>query len=224
MKRDIFYVIIIVLLSICLSMSTTRCNTTKNKYDNNIEALVDSINYYKSRDGMLVASRLAFETDIDNLKKLNADLYNQIDRMKLKAKNVDKLVQMQTLVEQAIKDTTYIITHDTITTGFDKRFDFSNEHRILTGNARYNNDSLSIMIDKDIVNVDLSIGIDKDNRIFATSSNPYVKYESMTAFSIPKQKQKRWMIGPALSYGYNPIDNKATFSIGIGISYGIITF
>ena len=77
-KKDIIYTLIIVLLIGCLSSAVKQCSDTRFEYKNNIAALNDTIRYYQDKNGNLVATKLAFESDINTLKLLNEDLYNQI--------------------------------------------------------------------------------------------------------------------------------------------------
>lgn len=188
---------------------------------NNIEALNDTIKYYQDKNGNLVATKLAFESDINTLKKLNEYLYNQIDSMKIKKKDVDKIIYVEGSIENDKNDTTFIVKHDTISSGFDKQFAFNNEYRTLEGNVRYRNDSLNVIIDKDIVNFDYTVIFDKNNRISIKSTNPYVRYTEISGFTIPKERQKRWSLGPSISYGYDPFMKKQSASIGISLNYGI---
>ena len=77
-KRDLIFGIIIVLLIGSLSMSISRCSDINIQYKNNIAALQDTIHYYKDVNGNLVATKLAFESDLKTLKLLNKDLYDEI--------------------------------------------------------------------------------------------------------------------------------------------------
>ena len=85
-KKDIIYTLIIVLLIGCLSSAVKQCSDTCFEYKNNIAALNDTIRYYQDKNGNLVATKLAFESDINTLKLLNKDLYNQIKDLKTKLK------------------------------------------------------------------------------------------------------------------------------------------
>ena len=221
-KHHIIYILVIVMLLICLGLSTSKCTNAGKEYRNNIEALKDTIKYYQDKHGNLVATKLAFESDIDYLKKLNEDLYNQIDSMKIKKKDVEKIVYVQGSIENSVQDTAYVIQHDTIVNGFDKDFQFNNAYRILEGNVNYHNDSLNVNINKDIVNFDYTVVFDKNNKIYIKSSNPYVKYQEISGFTIPRIKQKRWSLGPSISYGYDPFNNRTGATIGVSLNYGII--
>lgn len=56
-----------------------------------------------------------------------------------------------------------------------------------------------------------------------TSDNPYVKFNSITGLTIPKQKkEKKFGIGPSVFGGYS---NKGfVYGVGIGLQYNFINF
>jgi hypothetical protein len=221
-KNHIYYILGIIVLIGFLSVSVDRCSKVSKEYKHNLEALNDTIKYYQDANGNLVAKKLAFESDINTLKLLNEDLYNQIDSLKLKKNNVTQIFYVDGQISNPEKDTTYIVQHDTISRGFSKDFNFNNKYRILEGNVNYKQDSLGINIKKDIINFDYTLALDKDNNIYVKSTNPYVKYNEITGFTLPKEKRKRWNIGPSISFGYDPVNNRPGVTGGISLSYGII--
>ena len=184
----------------------------------------DTIKYYQDKNGNLVATKLAFESDINTLKLLNEDLYNQIDSLKLKPKNVAQIIQVGGEIELPEKDSSYVIHHDTITKGFSKDFNFNDKYRILEGNVDYKNDSLGIHINKDIIYFDYTVAMDKDSKMYIKSTNPYVKYTEFTGFTVPKTKQKRWSVGPAINFGYDILNRNVSLNAGVSLSYSLITW
>ena len=127
-------------------------------------------------------------------------------------------------IENEIHDTTYVVQHDTLYKGFTKEFNFNNEYRTLEGLVKYQQDTLGVNITKDIVNFNYNVAMDKNNRIYVTSTNPYVKYNEITGFTVPKQKKKHFSIGPSVNFGYDPINNKAAFTIGGSVIYNLYQF
>lgn len=223
MKTKLLNILIMILLIVGLSLSIQKCQTIKHEYKNNIEVLTDTIHYYKTKDGKQVANIHAYESDLNTLKILNKDLYKQIDNLKIKNKIKD-IVYINTDIVHELHDTTYTIQYDTIYKGFYHTFDFTDRYRELTGNIRYNNDSLNINIDKDIVHADYTIAVDKNNKVYITSDNPYVRYNNISGFTIPKKRTKRFGIGPQIGVSYNIKDNSISPTIGIGLSYSLIKF
>ena len=224
LKMHLIYIAIIIILLLSLSVAVEKCSDTKGEYKHNIEALKDTIKYYQDKNGNLVATKLAFESDINTLKLLNEDLYNQIDSLKLNKNQVSQIVYVDGQIINHPKDTAYVITHDTISKGFRHDFNFNNNYRILEGNVNYMNDSLGLNITKDIVKFDYTLAIDKDSRIYVKSTNPYVTYNEISGFTLPKEKKKRWYTGPAVGYGYDPINNRGALTIGWTVGYGLITW
>jgi len=219
-KRDVIYTLIIIILIGLLSFSVNKCSNVQSEYKNNIEALNDTIRYYQDKNGNLVATKLAFESDIKTLKLLNEDLYNKIKDLKAKG-NVTHTTYFEGIIENPEQDTAYVVMHDTINKGFRKDFAFNNEYRRLEGNVSYQNDTVGVHIDKDEVEFDYTVAMDEKNNIYITSTNPYVKYNQITGFQIPKPKKKHWFAGPSISGGYDPINNRGTFNIGVSVGYGL---
>ena len=154
----------LLLLIGCLSSAVKQCSDTRFEYKNNIAALNDTIRYYQDKNGNLVATKLAFESDINTLKLLNKDLYNQIKDLKAKG-NVTEGTYFAGVIENPKQDTAYIVTHDTISRGFIKDFAFNNEYRTLEGNVSYNNDTVGVNIEKDQVAFDYIVALDDKNNI-----------------------------------------------------------
>lgn len=221
-KIHIIYILIICILTTFLSMSVSRCSDASDEYKHNIEALNDTIKYYQDKNGNLVATKLAFESDINTLKLLNKDLYDQIDSMKLNPKIVSQIIYVDGYVDNPQKDTAYIVKYDTIEKGFNKEFDFNDKYRNLEGNIDYHNDSLGVHITKDVTYFDYTLVMDKDARVYVKSTNPYVKYNELSGFTVPKQKKKHWFIGPAINGGYDPINKQWAVTAGLSIGFGII--
>ena len=219
--KDIIYWLVIALLICALSFSVDRCTKANHEYKNNIEALNDTIHYYKAKNGNLVATKLAFESDIKTLKLLNEDLYNEIQNLKTKD-DVTNATYFEGAIEFEKHDTAYVVQHDTIQNGFSHDFAFNDEYRTLEGNVDYKNDTVGVKINKDVVYFDYTVAMDEDNNIYITSKNPHVQYNQITGFQVPKEKRKHWTLGPSINFGYDPIQNKPSLSIGASLSYKLL--
>ena len=206
---------------ILLTLSVNKCNSYKNEYYTSIRIANDSIHNYKDRCNRLVATKLAYEANIKDLKLLNNDLYNEISALKNKPVTA---THVTTTITHEVHDTCYIIKPSDIVQGVTERFDYSNRYRTLAGQISYHPDTLELKIDSDKVYVDFTVAMDKKNRIHVVSNNPYVQYNEITGFTVPKTKQKRWSIGPFVGYGINLSNGKPEPQVGIGISYGLIKF
>ena len=220
-KRILIEVFSVVAFFVFITLSINKCSYYKNVNDKNIIALTDSVNYYKGKYGNEVAKKTMIETDCKNLQIINDSLYRMIQSMQVKKPDI--VIGGSTSIDNGKRDTVYIPTVTEITSkNIYRKFDFSNQYRELTGNVSYTNDTLGLYIEKDIMQFKYALAV-KDNVVYMTSDNPYVKFNSITGLTIPKQKkEKKFGIGPSLFGGYS---NKGfVYGIGIGLQYNLINF
>ena len=215
--KDILYFLIIGLLGWLLWTSYCNKEELKERYENNIEAFTDSVSYYKSKNGDLVAMKTAFETNIKELENLNESLYTEVKDLKTK-NDVLSGMHFNGSIENSPKDTVFIVNTDTIYNGFKHNFNFNNEWRNLEGYVLYIPDSLRVNITKDVTQFDYTVAIDEDNKIYIKSKNPYVKFNEFTGFTIPKPKDKvEFSLYGEGQYQFQY--KKITPIVGIDISY-----
>ena len=220
-KRILIEVFSVVAFFVFITWSINKCTYYKNVNDKNIIALTDSVNYYKGKYGNEVAKKIMIETDCKNLQIINDSLYRMIQSMQVKKPDI--VIGGSTSIDNGKNDTVYIPTVTEITSkNIYRKFDFSNQYRELTGNVSYTNDTLGLYIEKDIMQFKYALAV-KDNVVYMTSDNPYVKFNSITGLTIPKQKkEKKFGIGPSVFGGYS---NKGfVYGIGIGLQYNFINF
>lgn len=221
MKEKLIYIATIVILLIALSLSINKCTSLNHEYNRNLITLHDSVHHYKTKSGQLVAQTKMYETDIKHLKYLNDSLYTTIKS--LKNKNITQATQFSGTIVNEVHDTTWILTTDTVLFA-QERFKFENQYRLLEGQINVDRDKINMQIERDEMQFDYTVALDKNNNVLITSTNPYVKYNSISGFTLPKQRKKRFGIGPNFSYGYDPVNNKPAFFVGVGIQYNIIKF
>ena len=220
-KRILIEVFSVVAFFVFITWSINKCTYYKNVNDKNIIALTDSVNYYKGKYGNEVAKKTMIETDCKNLQIINDSLYRMIQSMQVKKPDI--VIGGSTSIDNGKNDTVYIPTVTEITSkNIYRKFDFSNQYRELTGNVSYTNDTLGLYIEKDRMQFKYALAV-KDNVVYMTSDNPYVKFNSITGLTIPKQKkEKKFGIGPSVFGGYS---NKGfVYGIGIGLQYNFINF
>lgn len=220
-KRILIEVFSVVAFFVFITWSINKCTYYKNVNDKNIIALTDSVNYYKGKYGNEVAKKTMIETDCKNLQIINDSLYRMIQSMQVKKPDI--VIGGSTSIDNGKHDTVYIPTVTEITSkNIYRKFDFSNQYRELTGNVSYTNDTLGLYIEKDRMQFKYALAV-KDNVVYMTSDNPYVKFNSITGLTIPKQKkEKKFGIGPSVFGGYS---NKGfVYGIGIGLQYNLISF
>ena len=230
-KRILIEVFSVVAFFVFISLSINKCTYYKNANDNNIIALTDSVKYYKGKYSNEVAKKTMVEADYKNLQNINDSLYRMIQSMQVKKPDI--VIGGSTSIDNGKHDTVWILsasTADVSATGVTeitskniyRKFDFSNQYRELTGNVNYTNDTLGLHIEKDRIQFKYALAV-KDNVVYMTSDNPYVKFNSITGLTIPKQKkEKKFGIGPSVFSGYS---NKGfVYGIGIGLQYNLISF
>lgn len=220
-KRILIEVFSVVAFFVFITMSINKCTYYKNVNDKNIIALTDSVNYYKGKYGNEVAKKTMIETDCKNLQIINDSLYRMIQSMQVKKPDI--VIGGSTSIDNGKRDTVYIPTVTEIASkNIYRKFDFSNQYRELTGNVSYTNDTLGLYIEKDRMQFKYALAV-KDNVVYMTSDNPYVKFNSITGLTIPKQKkEKKFGIGPSVFGGYS--NRGFVYGIGIGLQYNLINF
>ena len=227
-KKDIFQVLLIVILFVWALISMQRCSVLKHNYEtaqNNIVALTDSIEYYECKTGELVAQKTMLVGEIKDLKESHSKelncLYDDLNSMK--RKNAQMAAQLKGFIYNPVKDT--IWKYDTIK--FEKSliqpFDFSDKWRILSGNIILKDDTIGLNIKEDQVFFDYTIAIE-DGCIYIKSDNPYVKYDYVTAIQEQQKKPKHWNIGFQAGFGFQYCMFNKTIDVGpylgVGISWG----
>lgn len=220
-KRILIEVFSVVAFFVFITLSINKCTYYKNVNDKNIIALTDSVNYYKGKYGNEVAKKTMIEADYNNLQNINDSLYRMIQSMQVKKPDI--VIGGSSSIDNGKHDTVWVPTVTEITSkNIYRKFDFSNQYRELTGNVSYTNDTLGLHIEKDIMQFKYALAV-KDNVVYMTSDNPYVKFNSITGLTIPKQKkEKKFGIGPSVFGGYS---NKGfVYGIGIGLQYNLINF
>lgn len=218
-KIHIIYVTIILLLAFGLGVSIKSCQTNKQFYENNITALVDSVSYYKSKNGKLVASKTLLEGDISLLKKTNSELVDELKSIKIK--NPEQVIKIVTEYIQSPSDTVWVI--DSTKVNISKQFNFTDDYRSLAGNVYLDNNKLGLNINKDEVYASYTLAI-KNNKAYVVSNNPYIKISDIQGITLPKPKNKHFYLGPSINFGYDPIQSKPSFSIGISVGYALFSW
>lgn len=227
-KKTIFFVFIIIILIFSNLLSISRCSTVKHTNEVNLEAMTDTIKYFESKNGLLVAQKTMLNGDLSTLKKINDSLYNVIKGTGVNSP--DNVVYSKVTIHDTNHDTTWITKHDTIDKNskniydINKKFNFSDSYRTLVGSTWFHSnglvDSLGMSIDTNTVIADFTI-VQKDNNVYITSNNPYVEYNKV--IGLTTSKKKRFGIGPVIGAG---ISQKAKFTgfVGVGLMFNVFSF
>lgn len=261
MKEDsrYFYWFLIGLLIIALIFTSKSCENAKEiakeatrkaqDAQNNIDALKDTVRQDRDKLGRLQYLKLSFVSDVENLKNLNKDLYEEVKAMKGKVIGMSKtIVEIKgTLEGDTIKgnpNTPVALKNDTLfhnSTFKDSGKDW--ERLIQTKSAFYikgaNPDTKIFhqydILQKDRLNLSIKAALvrrESDGKYEYVLSTSYPEANlipegfvdpMMFKDYFPKEEQDRWIIGPYIGAGVNNTFS-LTPQIGIGIMYRIIGF
>lgn len=227
-KRTVIEVLVMIILFVWALTSMQRCSTMKLEYhtaQNNIVALTDSIGYYESKTGELIAQKTMLTGEIKDLKDSHSkelnDLYNELNSMK--RKNAQLAAQIDVLVENPARDTVWKYDSILVVQSLVQPFQFKDKWRNLSGNITLNDNKIGLNIKEDQVFFDYTVAVD-DGLIYVKSDNPYVKYNQITAIQEQQKKPKRWNIGFQVGFGFQCGLFNKTIDIGpyagVGVSYG----
>lgn len=228
-KKYLIRILVILgfLLMIGITFDAIRsCQDYKDRNNNNVVALTDSIKYYKTKYGEVYVSKTLLEGDLNTLKIVNDSLYNTIKDMKLNKPTT--IVYIDNTIDNGTKDTSWTIPQ--IPSQIDsvfypiitKKFDFNNKYRELEGKVTIKDSTMNLNIEKDKVFVDYTLAVE-NNKVYVKSNNPYVQYNKIQGIELPKPK-KRWttvVIGPSISYGYDFNGKCFGPSINLSLTYGL---
>ncbi len=214
----LIYISIILSLLTAFNISVNTCSNNEGIYKNNLAAARDTVRYYKSRSGTEVATKQGFtEKNINKLKGYLEQLKTEIKNMKVKQSSVTSAVRTENTVYLPVIDTVYKI-QESERSGFSRQFSFNDKYRTLEGTTSYYNDSLNVQITKNEVYFDYNVVMDKNNRIYVSSNNPYIKVNNIDGFQMTRPKQKRFGVGPFLGVGIGH-DGQVMPTIGVGVVY-----
>ena len=159
------------------------------------------------------------EGDFSLLEKTNSKLADELKSMKVT--DPEQVVKIVTKYVQLPSDTVWVVYSTDI--NITKQFDFTDKYRSLAGNIYLKNDMLGLNINKDEVYANYTLAI-KDNKAYVTSDNPYIKISDIQGITLPTPKTKHFYLGPSINFGYDPIQKKPTFNIGISVGYGLFSW
>lgn len=236
---DVRNIIIVVLLLLFTGAIIFCIENKKQKdiYKNNIEALTDTLRSVKLDNETLLYEKKMLIIDKEDAEKMLGISRKKIKELEKKTKS--DAIYIAELKSSFKLDT--IIMHDSIYTSQDTVFMYfnkKNEWYYISGVSEYYNGNGYTNINDLSIDVPLTLGITKDNNIFANSDNPYVSFSSINAAALTNNsnvKPKRWGIGPyigvGIGYGFGTDFNGgnvggkgglvAGFTIGFSIHYSI---
>lgn len=105
-KRTFIEILLLVAFSFITFSSIKQCTYWENSNNKNIVALTDSINYWKTKNGNIVAEKTLLEGSLSDLKLVNDSLYKMIKDMKVK--NPSTIIGGTTVITNKEVDTIWV--------------------------------------------------------------------------------------------------------------------
>jgi len=242
---------LIVAVGIFLLLWLKGCSDTRNAVDlakrekaiadQNIRALTDSIRYEKTRSGDIEAVKSSFVSKLEDLEKLNKDLYAEVKNEVGKVKSLIKAnaeigrdsVKLSNTLKKYPDGKTFGLT-------FNDNYEDTALTWKLKGESKFQLENNTIIpgltiIEENKIRVKLVMGFkeNKDNfEVFARSASPLVKFNDLDGtiiipkkpdITMPPVKKKNFGIGPNISVGVGA-NLKPSIFLGVGIQYNIFKF
>ena len=252
-KTDILYIglIIFILISIYQCDSNTKLNeeiastqVIANRNFNNLKASQDTIKFERNKNGELIAIKLSYEFDINELTSENKKIiekYRKSLDINKELNGVNSLLRAEIKVKDSIinASSSVTITSDstvTISVNDEKKWDKYNWRRF--------NGTVDVLRDKKTNNIEvlsnhfnieqgieLKAAIITDhgiNRLKITSPSPGVIFTNIENINLinsklnkKNEKKSGWSVGAGIGYGINLNSNQG-ISIGPSINVGLI--
>jgi hypothetical protein len=195
----------------------------KNVAANNYEALNGEVKTLKTKNGELEYSKTILYTDMEGLKSLNSNLYEELKKEKGKVKVITDVETVIEYVPVTIPNTVTSFGSGKYGLSFASTYRDSGLYSRIEGISKFNvinnvvsPDSTSIT--KNTLKIDVIYGmreIDDKIEVFARSASPLVSFNEIQGAYImnkgntllpddkPVSKPIKWILGPQIGYNYN---------------------
>lgn len=209
--------------------------------DQNIRALNDTMVLVKNKAGEVEASKSSFISKLDDLAKLNQDLYNE---SKKEIGSLKAIIQSNLTINNPLEVSNQLQNYGSDNYGldFEKSENTDSLSYSVKGVSKFsikNNVVIPGVTDilENKINAKIVLGFkenENDYTVFARSPSKLLKIDDLSgSLIIPKKggdiiptvpaKKKKFGLGPYVGYGLTP-DLKLHPSIGVSFSYNIIQF
>ena len=239
---DIRYILIFLVASVSVfayaqTKRAAKFKAEAHRHEANINALRDSTREYKTRNGELGKERQALQTTVEELKDLNSDLAEELEKERNNVKVITKY-------ETVIKHDTVEVDSSSVTqvdsTSYEIDWSYRNSgdgwSRYISGSTNFVFDpvlgpiKISTYIENDQLKLSIVTGVreeDGKKTIFVRSNYDNIDFVEINGAVISEGEltgyNKRWYVGPALGYGYSPEIGFQPF-IGVTVGYGFLRF
>lgn len=215
---SIAQVVVITLLT-CRSSVKSQVNAV---YEGDMNRLKDSVRVLKLKNGQLVAENQAYLLSEEQLTKDLSLTRKEVVELKGKLRSsIRALSEIKTQVRvDTLKLPGKVIYQST--DSIDAEFDYGDKWMDLAGQVNIRPNLVEATLYKMNMKIPLVVGMTEDNRVFATSPNPYITITDIQSNIVYKKpKRKHWGVGLNVGPGvyYDAINNK--FAAGIGLQVGL---
>ena len=216
--------LVVVVVGFLWFRSCSQKTGVENDLSNYHKVMNDTISYYETKNGDIIASKLAIEGSNKSLELLISSLNDSTKQLKTlvsKFKRVASASQTKTItVIDSIK-----VPYSIDGVVFDKTFRLKEPYYTINGRSTNNGlfiDDLSIPNTQSIVVGKRKKGFLKtEYRIEVQNSNPFINTTAVDSYTL-KERKKRIGLGIYLGYGLN--NTGLTPQLGVGLSYDVIRF
>lgn len=236
-NKKTWYYVGVGALILFLVFQSVRINNLMNKNNlmkSNMDAIQDTLRKEKTKTGQLEYAKLAYQTNANELKKLNLNLYNELKKEK---GNVTYIASdnVKILHDTIFADIEYVI-RDTVNRKVTWDWKYAKEGKNwrekFKGVSGVSDSAAWTRIDSLDIEMNLVTGLRKvkDNyEIFIRSDYPNFHITSLEGAIVDKnmfvsQKKKRWSIGPSVGAHWDLYSGKIRPYIGAGITRTFIKF
>lgn len=230
-KKKDYKVRFLMLLCIVLGfLLTYNCNGRRkaesalNSAVQNVSALSDTLHIERAKNGEIIAQKKALYCDLEEYEKLTSKQKNEIKRLQ---KELNAKIDYISSVNLEVGRTDTLIIEDIVKVGDTINFAYCDTFRTLEGYI-YDYDSPVVAITKDLTEIGLKVGMTESGGIFATSTNPNVRFNSIDGALLSEEIQrlksdnkKRWSVGLSVVGGFGISSGIGGTSAGVSVTIGI---
>jgi len=233
-----------VLIGIILLLLLVQYRSCENKNSEiyllkqNILAAKDSLYEVKNKNGELQKEKFAIMGSVDELKKYNSQLAEEVDKQRNKVKTIT-VIKPVVIIDTVQLQTNLVNINDTTNKIFflydskDKDSLRINGHIVVNSKIDTNN-KIIIKVGESFLNdfnltADIVTGFSKNSDgnyvAFAKSSSKYIKINNVSGAILNPQESfvsvnKNWHIGFTMNLGYGSTSNG--FSPYLGVGFGVM--
>lgn len=186
-KKFIFLVLILLVLGLFLGRSCTHSKPSNNSITD-ILNYKDTVMYYKSKAGELIAYNNSLTVSYKDLKKVNDSLFKEIEELKIKKPKTITKIKTETVIKEIFIPYNVEIPCDS----FSVPFDFNDNWITIKGNSSDQGitfDSIKLTNDLLIVSGIKKDGLFKRSELIVSvkSQNPYINVTGLQNYNIKKE-------------------------------------